>query len=407
MSNDWEAPLTGVKVLDFTHGVAGPYASMLLGDLGAAVWKIERPRRGDPTRYMNVSDKFASGAEEFGGDYFLAINRNKRSVGIDLSLPEGRDLALRLAANADIVLSNFRPGVMDRLGLGVDALREVNPGLIVAELSAYGVGGELAGQPGMDVAIQARAGVMSITGYADDPRPVKPGASIADFGGGAHFTVAILAALHKRSVTGKGSTVQISLLDAMVSLLMNYSVAVIDGGAEIGPMGSGHPQLAPFAAFDTADGHIVIATGTNKLWRSLCQLLGRDDLVTDLRFETNVHRVQHRDELEQILNKEMATKPTSEWQAIFESQGIPSSPVNRLSEAFREPQLWSQGLIAAIEHPEYGEIHQVVAPYLVDDHRMPIECPPPSLGADTAEVLADELGLSTDDLSTLRDARVI
>ncbi|WP_067889484.1 CaiB/BaiF CoA transferase family protein [Nocardia vaccinii] len=407
MSDEWEAPLAGIKVLDFTHGVAGPYASMLLGDLGATIWKIERPRRGDPTRYMNVSDKFASGAAEFGGDYFLAINRNKQSVGIDLSLPDGRDLALRLATKADIVVSNFRPGVMDRLGLGADALRAANPQVIIAELSAYGVAGELAGQPGMDVAIQARSGVMSITGYPDDTRPVKPGASIADFGGGAHFTVAIVAALHKRSVTGKGSTVHISLLDAMVSLLMNYSVAVIDGGAEIQPMGSGHPQLAPFAAFDTADGHIVIATGTNKLFRTLCKLLGRDDVATDPRFETNVHRVRNRAALETILNEEMAAKTTSEWQTTFEEEGIPSSPVNQMAEAFREPQLWSQGLVTSVKHARYGEIHQIAAPYLLDDHRMPIECPPPSLGADTSTVLAGELGLSADDFEKLRTARVI
>lgn len=398
------APLHGIKILDFTHGVAGPYGVMLLADLGAEVWKIEKPKRGDPTRYMNVSNRFAADIPTAGGDYFLAINRNKRSIGIDLQQAAGQDVALKLVRNADIVVSNFRPGVMGRLGLDYAACREVNPGIIYASLSAYGERGPLAHQPGMDVAVQARSGVMGITGNGAGG-PVKPGASIADFSGGAHLDIAILAALHRRSNTGKGGELHVSLLDSMISMLSNYSVAVMDGGAEVAPMGSGHPQLVPFQAFPSQDGYIVIATGTNRLFGDLCEVLGLPQLAKDERFATNVVRVQNRDALIPLISEATSQRSTAEWLDIFEQNEIPCAPVNTLSQAFAEEQLTAQDMIVPSDHPTYGTIHLVGAPYTFGSARPGIARTPPLLGEHTAELLAGVI--TPDEIRTLAEDGVI
>lgn len=402
-----QAPaLAGVRILDFTHGVAGPYAVMLLADLGAEVWKIEKPERGDPTRYMNVSAAFKGDIPRSGGDYFLAINRNKQSVAIDLQRSEGRELALRLAANADIVVSNFRPGVMERLGLGYEDVLAVNDQVIYATMSAYGEAGPLAHQPGMDVAVQARSGVMAITG---DGRggPVKPGASVADFSGGAHLTIAVLAALARRATRSGGQRLHVSLLDSMVSMLMNYSVAVIDGGAEIKPMGSGHPQLVPFQAFPTSDGYLVVSTGTNRLFAELCEALGRSELSTDPRFRTNVDRVANRDELVPMLAELTAARTTGHWLTLFETLGIPCSPVNTLAQAFAEEQLAAQGMIVEVKHPALGPIHVIAAPYTFDGSRPQVSAPPPTLGEHTAVVLRRVAEVPEDSLARLQGAGVI
>jgi crotonobetainyl-CoA:carnitine CoA-transferase CaiB-like acyl-CoA transferase len=399
--SDAASPLRGIKVLDFTHGVAGPYAVTLLADLGAEVWKIEKPGRGDATRYMNVSRRFVADIPESGGDYFLAVNRNKQSVAVDLQHPEGRQVALRLVALADVVVSNFRPGVMERLGLGYEGCRAVRQDVIYAALSAYGERGPLAHQPGMDVAVQARSGVMHVTGNPGGG-PVKPGASIADFNGGSHLAVAILAAMLRRVITGEGCVLHVSLLDAMMSILSNYSVAVVDGAADISPMGSGHPQLVPFQAFPSLDGHVVIASGTNRLYRDLCQVMGVPELAADARFATNVERVQHRDALVALLSEVTRRRTTAEWLQIFEENEIPSAPVNDLASAFAQEQLAAQDLIVEVAHPVYGGLHLVAAPYTFDGRRPRIDLPPPSIGQHTTAVLA-AAGYDEEQLAGLRD----
>jgi crotonobetainyl-CoA:carnitine CoA-transferase CaiB-like acyl-CoA transferase len=399
-------PLAGVKVLDLTHGVAGPYCVMQLGDLGADVWKIEMPGRGDATRYMNVSDRFGSDIPASGGDYFLAINRNKRSVAINLKTGAGLALVCRLAEKADVVVSSFRPGVMDRLGLGYTRLAEANQRLIYASLSAYGRRGPLAGQPGMDVAVQARSGVMSITGYEGD-KPVKPGASIADFGGGVHLTVAVLAAMYSRERTGVGGQVHVSLLDSMISMLSNYSVAVRDGGATIKPMGSGHPQLVPFQAFPTSDGYVVIATGTNRLFVTLCGLLGLPALSSDPRFAVNSDRVVNREVLVELLSEQTRTQTTDHWLDLFERNSVPAARVSTMAQAFEDEQVVANDMIRAVTHPMYGELHVVGSPFKFGDSEMMIRHVPPQLGQHTAEVLAEVLGLSDAELEQLRQEEVV
>lgn len=394
-------------MLDFTHGVAGPYCTMVLGDLGAEVVKIEHPRRGDNTRYMNVSRRFRSDIPRAGGDYFMAINRNKKSLTLDLKKDDGRAIALDLAEWADVVVSNFRPGVMERLGIGYEALRERNEGVIYASLSAYGDKGPLAHQPGMDIAVQARSGVMSITGYGDDPRPVKPGVSLADFSGGTHLIVAIQSALFHRERTGQGQEVTVSLLDATMSMLINYSVAVVDGQAELKPMGAGHPQLVPFQAFSTKDGYIVLSPGTNKLFRELCHLLDLGELIDDERFATNPDRVENRDELVPILEAALEERTTDEWTAYFEAAEMPCAPVNDMPTAFAQEQLLANDMIAEISHPLVGDLHVIGVPYKF--RQTPCESldPPPLMGADTATVLSSVLGRSAAEIERLVEDGIV
>jgi crotonobetainyl-CoA:carnitine CoA-transferase CaiB-like acyl-CoA transferase len=399
-------PLDGVKVLDFTHGVAGPVTTMLLGDLGADVIKIEKPGRGDASRYMNVSERFRSDIPRVGGDYYLAINRSKRGITLDLAHERGREVALGLARWADCVVQNFRPGVMKRLGLDYEALKAVNEDVIYASLTAYGRRGELAHQPGMDVAVQARSGVMSITGV-DGTGPLKPGASLADFSGGVHLLVALLAALLHRERTGEGQELDVSLLDATMSMLANYSVAVLDGEAEIAPMGSGHPQLVPFQAFPAKDGHIVIATGTNKLFRELCEVLELPDLGDDPRFVTNQDRVRHRAELVEVLSEALGERTVDEWLALFESKQIPCAPVNTLREAFDDPQLAANDMVLEVAHPDLGSLHQLGIPYKFGTTACSIERPPPLLGEHSGEVLEQVLGLGAEEIEELRENGVI
>lgn len=395
-----DAPLGGIHILDFTHGVAGPYAAMLLGDLGADVWKIEKPGRGDATRYMNVSTRFGADIPTSGGDYFLAINRNKRSVTLDLSREHGRELALRLAEQADVVLSNFRPGVMERLGLGYADINARNGAVIYGSLSAYGRKGPLATQPGMDVAVQARSGVMAITGHGDG-EPVKPGVSLADFAGGVHLSNAVLAALFQRCRGSRGREVSVSLLDATMSMLANYSVAVLDGDADIQPMGSGHPQLVPFQAFPTADNHVIIATGTNRLFADLCAVLDVAELAGDLRFASNQDRVRHRAELVELISAVTRTKSTDVWLQVFETHQIPSAPVNDMRRALNDPQLVANGMVRLVEHPRYGAMHLLGSPYTFGTGELAITRHPPLLGEHTREVLTEVLSLSPADLGVL------
>jgi crotonobetainyl-CoA:carnitine CoA-transferase CaiB-like acyl-CoA transferase len=396
-------PLHGLRVLDLTHGVAGPYSTMLLGDLGCDVLKLERPGRGDASRYMNVSPRFLTDIPTVGGDYFMAINRNKRSVTVEFKQERGIELVRQLAGTCDVVVQNFRPGVVDRLGIGPDQLRALNPRLIYASLNAYGEEGPLASQPGMDVAVQARSGVMSITGQVGNIEPIKPGVSLADFSGGVHLLVAILAALYQRTVTGLGEDIRVSLLDATMSMLINYSVAVTDGAAEISPMGSGHPQLAPFEAVPTKDGHVVIAPGTNRLFADLCALLERPDLVADPRFASNPTRVQHRPALLAELAPEFEKRTTQEWLDLLEAHAIPCAPVNTLQQAFREPQLAANGMLRTIEHPSLGALTQLGAPYRLGGATLGIRRPPPRLGEHTSEVLAELLGLDAAEIDALRE----
>ena len=400
-------PLDGIKVLDLTHGVAGPYCTMVLGDLGADIIKIEKPERGDATRYMNVSEKFHSDIPRVGGDYFLAVNRNKRSVAIEMKTPEGRKLCEELAAWADVVVQNFRPGVTKRLGLDYAHLKRFNPRLIYANISAYGMAGTLADKAGMDIAVQARSGVMRITGAADSDEPLRPGASIADFGGGIYLVAGLLAALFDRERTGEGQEVSVSLLDATMSMLINYSVAVLDGAAEVRPLGSGHPQLVPYQAFPTSDGYVVVATGTNKTYRTLCEALDQLPLATDPQFASNQSRVKNRAALVAALAAVFMRHSTAHWIDRLERADVPCAPVNDLATAFAELKTTSPDMVQQVAHPALGALSQLGVPFKFSACGGDIRRAPPMLGEHTGEVLGELLGRSAAAIAKLRSDKVI
>ncbi|CAN5354154.1 CaiB/BaiF CoA-transferase family protein [soil metagenome] len=400
-------PLEGIKVLDLTHGVAGPYCTMVLGDLGAEIIKVEKPERGDATRYMNVSEKFQTDIPRVGGDYFLAVNRNKRSIAIEMKTPEGRKLCEELAGWADVVVQNFRPGVTKRLGLDYENLKKINPKLIYANISAYGMEGVLADKAGMDIAVQARSGVMRITGVAGSSEPLRPGASIADFGGGIYLVAGLLAALFDRERTGEGQEVSVSLLDATMSLLINYSVAVMDGDAVVKPLGSGHPQLVPYQAFPSSDGYIVVATGTNKTYRTLVEALGRPELATDPRFASNQSRVQNRAGIVAELSAVFMEHTTEHWIEVLEEADIPCAPVNELAQAYEELKTTAPDMVQSVQHPALGRLSQLGVPFKFSNCGGDIRRPPPMLGEHTAEVLAELLGRTDKQIDLLREGKVI
>jgi crotonobetainyl-CoA:carnitine CoA-transferase CaiB-like acyl-CoA transferase len=400
-------PLEGIRVLDFTHGVAGPYTAMLLGDMGCDVIKVEQPDRGDSTRYMNVAERFMTDIPRVGGDYFLAVSRNKRSVGIDIKQAEGRALCHRLAGWADIVLQSFRPGVMQRLGLDYQTLREHNPRLIYASLSAYGQDGSLADKPGMDIAVQARSGVMKITGTPGSQEPIRPGASMADFAGGIYLYAAVATALFHRERTGEGQEVQLSLMDATMSMLMNYSVAVMDGKAELGPVGSGHPQLVPYQAFATSDGHVVVAAGTNKVFRELCACLGCPELAQDERFRSNQNRVRHRTALIPLMEPLTRSRTTAKWLETFDAADIPAAPVYDLPTAFEQLRETSPGMVQTVDHPAAGPLSLIGVPFRFSRTEGDIRRPPPMLGEHTLDVLRNVLALDEARIAELQAAKVV
>ncbi len=400
-------PLEGIKILDLTHGVAGPYCTMVLGDLGADIVKIEKPERGDATRYMNVSERFHTEIPMVGGDYFLAVNRNKRSVTLELKSPEGRRIAEELAGWADIVVQNFRPGVTARLGLDYESLKKFNPKLIYANISAYGMEGVHADKAGMDIAVQARSGVMRITGSPDSTEPVRAGASIADFGGGIYLVAAVMTALYDRERTGEGQEVSVSLLDATMSMLINYSVAVIDGGAEVGPLGSGHPQLVPYQSFPTSDGHVVVATGTNKTYRTFCDAIGRPDLAADERFSSNQRRVQNRVQMVQELAAVFSQQTTAEWIDTLEKADVPCAPVNDLPGAYEELRQTSPDMVQTVQHAKIGKLTQLGVPFKFSSCEGDIRRAPPMLGEHTHEVLRDILGRDAAEIAALQAKEAI
>lgn len=383
---------------DFSHGVAGPFATMYLADAGADVIKIERPGRGDASRYMTVSPAFGRFVPDVGGDYFLSINKNKRSVALDLKSEGGLAVALALAGRADVLVENFSPGTMDQLGLGYQAVRSVNPRIVYCSIKAFRPDSALAGESSMDVAIQAYSGLMAITGHPGGA-PVKPGSSLADLSGGLHAFAAILLALLARPAAG-GQHIDIALLDSTMAMLTNYSVPMLDSDVDIGPIGSGHPQLVPFQAFACSDGWIVIAAGTNGRWRKLCGLLGLERLQDDPKFGTNDARVRHRQELVPILEQALIGRSVAEWDTLLRAAGVPSAPIRSLREAFNDPDLERTGAVVTVSHPVLGPLRLLRNAIRVTGTGF-APTPPPVLGADTRAVLAGRLGLSDDQIDDL------
>jgi crotonobetainyl-CoA:carnitine CoA-transferase CaiB-like acyl-CoA transferase len=374
------APLAGVRVLDLSRVLAGPYCSMLLADLGADVVKVERPGSGDPTRAWGPPFREGESA------YYLSVNRGKRSVAIDLGDPAGIEVAKRLALRADIVLESFLPGGADRLGLGYAALAAERPGLVYTSIAGYSPESPDAHRPGFDFAIQGEAGGMSITGEAGGP-PLKVGVAIADITTGMFASIGTLAALRDAEATGAGHHVQVSLFDSQLAWLANRGADYLVGGAEPGRIGNAHPAIVPYEAFATSDGHVIVAIGTNEQFRRFCEAAGLGELAADERYATNPGRVEHRLELVARIAAALALRPTAEWLALLERANVPGGPVRTIPEAFAHAPY----ALVEHEHPLLGSMRTVRSPIGIDGGYPTAVAAPPLLGQHTAEVLA-ELG---------------
>lgn len=372
-------PLDGLVVLDLSRVLAGPYCTMILGDLGAEVIKIEHPS-GDETRRWGPP--FAGGESA----YYLAVNRNKRSAVADLKTAEGASLVRRIAARADVLVENFRPGAMARFGLELGELRERNPRLITLSLSGMGATGPDRHRGGYDFVIQALGGLMSITGPEQGP-PSKVGVAIADLTTGMMAAVAVLAALQSRTVTGLGQHIDISLLETQVSWLANVASAYLTTGEEPSRFGNAHHTIVPYQTFDASDGPFALAVGNDAQWQRLCAAIGRPDLAADQRFRTNPDRVLHRETLVRELAAHFRTSAKADWTARLAAADVPIAAVRTVAEVFADPQIHARDMVLTVPHPTIGELRMVGIPFKFSASPAAVRRPPPLLGEHTAEIL--------------------
>jgi CoA:oxalate CoA-transferase len=394
-------PLEGIRVVDLTWVLAGPFASMILCDLGADVIKVERPPYGDAVR---LTGPFVSGES----CYFFSVNRGKKSVCFDLKAERGRELFLRLVDLSDVVMENFTPGTMEKLGLGYDVLQNRNPRLIYAATSGFGQTGPERLRPALDIVVQGMGGVMSITGEPSGP-PVRPGLSLGDIAAGLYTAVGVLAALHEREKSGRGQLIDIAMLDCQIAILENAFIRYFATGELPKPIGSRHPLATPFQAFPTSDGWIVLALswGVENQWELLCATIGRTELIDDPRFDTPPVRTEHHAELEPILNEAMRQKTTSEWLQEFDAIGLPCGPLNNIAQAAEYPQVLARRMLVEVEHPRIGRLKLPDTPVKLSRTPGGIKGPSPALGQDTYDVLSSLLGLSTQELDELASAGAI
>ena len=404
-------PLQGVVVLDLSRILAGPWATQVLADFGADVIKIEHPRGGDDTRQWGppyLAD--AAGRPTSESAYYLSTNRGKRSVAIDFSRPEGQELIRRLASGADVLIENFKVGGLERYGLGHEAVRTLNPRLVYLSISAFGQDGPDAAKPGYDAMIQAMGGLMSLTGGPDDTPgggPQKVGIAVADLMCGMYAVAGILAALQERERSGLGQYIDLSLLDTQVAWLANQAMNYLVTGQPPARQGTAHPNIVPYQAFATADGHLMLAVGNDAQFERFCQAADAAELAADARFATNAERVAHRSVLVPAVEALLRRRTTADWLVVLAAAQVPCGPINDLAQVFAEPQVRHRGLRFELPHPTAGQVPGVRNPVRFD--RTPIEYdrPPPLLGADTAAVLRTRLGLDERTLADLASRGVI
>ena len=395
-------PLSGVRVLDVTRVMAGPYCTMLLAFLGAEVIKVEDPDGGDPSRAASLY--FDRGLSAF----YISGNAAKKSVTLNLKAPRGRDILWALAARCDVFVENFRPGVAEKLGIAPAALREANPRLITCSISGYGSWGPYRDYPAFDLTVQAMAGAMSITGEPSRP-PVKMGVPIGDLGGGVFGAYGIVAALYERERTGRGTHVDISMFDVQLSFLNYHAQYYLTSGVNPEPVGSAHPNTVPYQAFRTKDGYIVVAIlGAERFWPPFCEAIGLAHLGRDARFRTNAQRLEQKASLVPILEARLAERTTAEWMEALTKAEVPCAPVNRVGEALASPQTVARKMLVQVPHPcGEGTIPVVGNPVKMAGHEGAPIGPPPLLGQHTEEVLRDLLGYDPAAIAELRATAVI
>jgi crotonobetainyl-CoA:carnitine CoA-transferase CaiB-like acyl-CoA transferase len=400
MTTDASGPLAGVRVLDASRVLAGPFCGQVLGDLGAEVLKLERPGSGDDTRAWGPP---------FLGDlsaYYLSCNRNKRGLTLDLAQEEGRRLFHDLVRHTDVLLENFRAASADKLGLSPGQLLAVNPRLILCSISGYGRTGPRADLPGYDFAVQALSGLMSITGPVEGP-PYKVGVAVTDVITGLYAAVAVLACLHARQESGHGYAIDLALLDCAVAGQVNLAQAYLTSGEVPPRQGNGHFQIVPYQVFATVDSWVALAVGNDGQYQRFCQAAGRPDLAADPRFTTNSLRVQHRDILVRLVEALMKTRTTREWEECLLAAEVPHAPVWNYAELFADPQAAARGLRVTVRDPVGRPVDLVGTPFHIAGTALPAPTMPPALGQDTGAVLRDLLGLSESELEELRSRKVI
>ncbi len=392
-------PLHGVVVLDLTRALAGPYCTLMLGDMGADVIKIEAPGGGDETRGWGPP------FQEGESSYFMSINRNKRSVTLNLKDPEGHEVLCRLVRRADVLVENFRPGTMRRMGMSYDQAVEINPALVYASISGFGQTGPRSQQPAYDQILQGIGGIMSLTGPVGGP-PTKVGVAIADICAGMFAAYAIALALFHRERGGGGQYIDTTMLGGQVALLTFQAARYFATGRAPTPGGNRHPTIAPYETFATADGYVNIACGNEGMWQRFCQALGLGELLDDPRFARNADRVAHRDELSTRIQAHLSTRPTGEIVQALEATEVPVGPVFSLDELFADPQAQHLALRREMPHPRVGTVSQTGFPYQLSKTGPALRLPPPLLGLHTAEVLG-ELGYSEQQIEALRARGVV
>jgi crotonobetainyl-CoA:carnitine CoA-transferase CaiB-like acyl-CoA transferase len=415
MSEPAPGPLAGLRVVDCSTVLAGPYCTMLLADLGADVVKVEPPE-GDATRGWGPPWIGSEADDTQTAAYYLAVNRNKRSIRLDLKQPDGAAVLARLLAGADVLVENFRSGGFARLGFGDMELAAINPALVHLAITGYGSTGPDSDRPGYDFVIQAVSGLMSVTGAtaADGGGPTKVGVAIADVIAGLHGAVAVLAALaardrpsaNGRPGPGQGQRVDVSLLGSTLAILVNQAQNAFVGGVAPGRLGNAHPNIVPYESFPTADGEIVIAAGSERQWPRLCRALGLPALADDPRFATNGDRVANRRELGRTLGDRLAERTSAEWLAALDAAEVPAAPINDVVEAFGSSWALSHGATVELNHPVLGRTTQVAPPFDLSATPASVRTPPPGLGEHSDEILA-EIGYTASEIAALRTAGAV
>jgi crotonobetainyl-CoA:carnitine CoA-transferase CaiB-like acyl-CoA transferase len=403
--------LEGIRVLDLTRVLAGPWASQTLADMGAEVIKIERPGRGDDTRSWGPPfARDAEGSESSESAYFLSVNRGKKSVTIDITQPEGQDLVRRLAAQSDIVLENYKVGGLQRYGLDYQSLSATHPKLIYCSITGFGQTGPYKDRAGYDFMIQGMGGLMSITGERDDlpgGGPQKVGVAIADITTGLYSTIAILGALYHRAQTGEGQYIDMALLDCQVAMLGNMNLNYLVSGKAPGRMGNAHQNIVPYQVFPCRDGHLILAVGNDEQYARFCDEAGVAHLARDERFATNQARVRNRETLVPILQEVLMTRDRDDWLRVLDTLGIPSGPINNLEQVFAGPQVVARGLKLSLPHDQAGTVPGVANPIRMSGTPIQKQAAPPMLGQHTQEVLENLLRLPKSEIERLQNLKII
>jgi crotonobetainyl-CoA:carnitine CoA-transferase CaiB-like acyl-CoA transferase len=398
-------PLHGLRILDLTRVLAGPWATQTLADFGADVIKIEKPGEGDDTR--GWGPPFLTNPDGSRGDaaYFQSANRGKQSVCIDMAKVEGQDLLRKLAAQSDVVIENFKVGGLKKYSLDYESLKTENPRLIYCSITGFGQTGPFANRAGYDFMIQGMAGVMSITG-APEGEPMKMGVAFSDIFAGLHAVIGITAALYHRERTGRGQHIDISLLDSQVAVLANQALNYLVGGKVPQRLGNAHPNIVPYQTFETKDGHIIMAVGSDRQYAEYCRIIGALHLAAD-PYITNRDRVENRDKLTLQLKPYMKTRTTAEWVLAFEAASVPCGPINTIDQVFDNPQVLARGMQMSLQRDDGTPVPSVANPIVFSESPNTYDKPSPTLGSATDEVLSKRLGLSTADIAELRQHGVI